>query len=327
MPERLASAGAVTFAEAAPLADMMVEPNLHVAARSPDGAKQQVLVIVARRRIGTSYFGTLGIPLLRGREFSKRDLRENAAQSIASPVILNQTAARDLFGADDPIGRIVEEGKQPYSVIGIVPDTKPAFLQANAVPTIYVPLEVSRGATIILRAAPGSDAMTVVRNELATLHSGLTIFDARTLRESFDQLKGVIRMGSVFYFGIGVFGLVLASIGLAGVTAYGVSRRRREIGIRMALGARSRQVLQLVLKEGAALVAVGSVLGFAAAFAASRALAYTVETMARIFALGTSDLWLLVGAPLLLVLIAMVACYIPARRCTRIALLSALREE
>jgi ABC-type antimicrobial peptide transport system permease subunit len=169
--------------------------------------------------------------------------------------------------------------------------------------------------------------MALVRSELAALDSGLTVFNARTQREAVEQLNAMIRMGSVFYVGIGIFGLVLASIGLAGVTAYGVARRRKEIGIRMALGARRRQVLQLVLKEAAALVAVGSIFGFAAAFAASRALAYTVETMARAFAMGTGDLWLLIGVPLLLVAIAMAACYIPARRCTRIAPLTALREE
>jgi ABC-type antimicrobial peptide transport system permease subunit len=188
-------------------------------------------------------------------------------------------------------------------------------------------MEVATGATVIVRGAPNSDVMGIVRKELAALDSGLTIFNVRTMRESVAQMSGLIRLGSAFYFGIGMFGLILASIGLAGVTACAVARRRKEIGIRMALGARSGQVLQLVLKEGAVLVVIGSVLGFAAAFAASRALATTVDTLGRAFAMGTGDLRLLIGVPLLLVAIAMGACYIPARRSTRVAPLAALREE
>jgi ABC-type antimicrobial peptide transport system permease subunit len=284
-------------------------------------------VSVARQRIGAGYFSTLGIPLIRGGEFSERDIREKHSATVAKPAILNQTAARELFGAGDPIGRTVQEDKQSYNVIGVVRDTKSALLLANAVPTVYVPMEVATGATVIVRGAPNSDVMGIVRKELAALDSGLTIFNVRTMRESVAQMSGLIRLGSAFYFGIGMFGLILASIGLAGVTACAVARRRKEIGIRMALGARSGQVLQLVLKEGAVLVVIGSVLGFAAAFAASRALATTVDTLGRAFAMGTGDLRLLIGVPLLLVAIAMGACYIPARRSTRVAPLAALREE
>ncbi len=134
----------------------------------------------------------------------------------------------------------------------------------------------------------------------------------RTMMQTFEQETGLARGGDD---------------GRPSVTAYSVSRRRREIGIRMALGARSRHVLQLVLKEAFVLVVAGSALGFAAAFGASRALAGTAETLARAFALGTDDPRLLVGVPLLLVVIALAACYVPARRSTRISPLSALREE
>ncbi|MCD6032178.1 MAG: transporter related, partial [Thermomicrobiales bacterium] len=133
--------------------------------------------------------------------------------------------------------------------------------------------------------------------------------------------------GSFFYGGIGVFGLVLASIGLAGVTAYAVARRTKEIGIRMALGASPGQVLRLVMREGIALVIVGTALGFTGAVLVSRALASMTAELARAFGASAGDPLLLVGAPLLLGALAILACYLPARRATRIDPLAALRQE
>jgi ABC-type antimicrobial peptide transport system permease subunit len=124
-----------------------------------------------------------------------------------------------------------------------------------------------------------------------------------------------------------VFGLILAAIGLAGVTAYAVARRYKEIGIRMALGATRAQVLRLVMREGAVLVAVGSALGFVGAMLVSRALASMTAELARAFGASTGDPLLLVGAPLLLGGLAILACYLPARRATTIDPLAALRQE
>ena len=120
------------------------------------------------------------------------------------------------------------------------------------------------------------------------------------MREQIAQMNSLIQLSSTFYGGIGVFGLILASIGLAGVTAYAVARRSKEIGIRMALGASRNQVLRLVMKEGATLVAVGTVVGFAGAVAISRALSSMTEEVARALGASTGDPLLLIGAPLLL---------------------------
>jgi putative ABC transport system permease protein len=140
-------------------------------------------------------------------------------------------------------------------------------------------------------------------------------------------MNAMMQVGMVFYGGIGIFGLILASVGLAGVTAYSVARRRKEIGIRMALGARQGQVLRLVLREGSALVAVGSVLGFAGAVGIARAMSSILNVYAQVFKMGTNDPRLIVGAPLLLAGLAMLACYLPARKSTKIDPLAALREE
>jgi ABC-type antimicrobial peptide transport system permease subunit len=128
------------------------------------------------------------------------------------------------------------------------------------------------------------------------------------------------------YGGIGLFGLVLAAIGLAGVTAYAVAQRRREIGIRMALGARKAQVLRLVLREGAALVGAGTILGFLGAFALAKMLSALTNAFVDALKVGTNDPRLLLGAPLLLAALALLACYVPARRAAKIDPLKALRE-
>jgi ABC-type antimicrobial peptide transport system permease subunit len=139
--------------------------------------------------------------------------------------------------------------------------------------------------------------------------------------------RSVMRSALRTYGGIGLFGLVLSAIGLAGVTAYAVARRRREIGIRMALGARKGQVLRLVLREGTALIAVGTVLGFLGAVALAKTLSAVTSEFADAFKIGTNDPRLLVGAPLLLAGLAMLACYVPARRSAQIDPMKALREQ
>ncbi|HXN97655.1 MAG TPA: FtsX-like permease family protein, partial [Candidatus Acidoferrales bacterium] len=142
-----------------------------------------------------------------------------------------------------------------------------------------------------------------------------------------DRSRSALRFSIQTYGGIGVFGLLLAAIGLAGVTAYSVAQRRKEIAIRMALGSSRAQVLRLVLREGAALVGVGTVLGFLGAIAMAKILSALANLFVDALRVGTGDPLLLLGAPLLLAAVAMLACYIPARRSAQIDPLKALREE
>jgi ABC-type antimicrobial peptide transport system permease subunit len=146
------------------------------------------------------------------------------------------------------------------------------------------------------------------------------------LNDYLELKRSADRFAVNSYGGIGVFGLILAAIGLAGVTAYAVAQRRKEIGIRMALGARKEQVLVLVLREGAALVLVGTLLGFLGAFGLTKMLASLTNVFVDALKVGTNDLRLLIGAPLLLAGLALLACYLPARRAAKIDPLKALRE-
>jgi ABC-type antimicrobial peptide transport system permease subunit len=179
--------------------------------------------------------------------------------------------------------------------------------------------------TLIVRAGAGHDAMNEIRREIAAIDPNLNVFRAQTMMEFLDQGNSLTRWTSVVYGGFGIFGLILASVGLAGVTAYSVAQRRKEIGIRMALGARQGQMLRLVMKEGAALVTVGSALGFVGAWAIGRGLAALSPEMAE--TLGAKQPLLMIGAPLLLGGLAMLACYFPARKSTSVDPIVALRQD
>ena len=136
-----------------------------------------------------------------------------------------------------------------------------------------------------------------------------------------------MRVALYTYGVIGICGLILASVGLAGVTAYSVTRRRREIGIRVALGARSADILRLVMKEGLVLISVGSAIGLLAARAGIRGLGAVFAQIARTSGMATNDPALLIGAPLLLAILALVSCYVPARQSSRVDPAITLRQE
>jgi ABC-type antimicrobial peptide transport system permease subunit len=255
-------------------------------------------------------------------------------------VVINATASHAFFGGRDAIGRRILDGSKSYEVIGVVKDLSAPMSQSavgqqtSNPPVVYLPMTKSdfahpggNGIIVMIRAERGADTMLGARNELASIDPNLVAFDVRTLAQQVNDTLAYVRMGTFIYGGIGGFGLVLASIGLAGVTAYSVARRRKEIGIRMALGARQGQVLRLVMREGGALVAVGSILGLLAAVAASRALSAFESMFGASFLQGMHDPRLVIGAPLLLAGLGMLACYIPARRSMKIDPLVALREE
>jgi ABC-type antimicrobial peptide transport system permease subunit len=171
------------------------------------------------------------------------------------------------------------------------------------------------------------DATGAVRREIRAMDANLAPFNARSMIDQIEQLMYLVRMGVWIYGFIGVFGLILAAVGLAGVTAYSVTQRTREIGIRIALGAQSNDVLRLVMKEGVLLVTVGTAIGLAGAWAVARLLSAILEVVAKVTSASAFDPVLIVGAPLLLASLALVACYLPARKSMQIDAAVALRQE
>jgi len=169
-------------------------------------------------------------------------------------------------------------------------------------------LRGSQETSLFVLFFAGTGALSGIRREIASIDPNLTIFNVRTLSDYLELSRSATRFSVQTYGGIGVSALVLAAIGLAGVTAYAVAQRRKEIGIRMALGSGKGQALLLVLREGAALVSVGRVLGFSGAFALAKILSSLTNVFVDALKVGTDDPRLLLGAPLLLGAVAMLAC-------------------
>lgn len=334
LPERLKNTGAarsVALSAQAPFSIDDPEDPFQLTAEDSHGASR-VQVSAVEETVGAGYFAALNEPMLAGREFVELDQRIQPDAAKTLPVVLNETAARKFFGNGNAIGEHVRDDKRLYEVVGVVHDLKSGLADRPSI--VYLPLTrrhfarpPAGGMTVMVRSETGTDALSGIRREIASLDPKLTIFNMRTLSEELDMTRSAERFSINTYGGIGLFALVLSAIGLAGVTAYAVAQRRKEIGIRMALGARKSHVLRLVLREGTALVTAGTVLGFLGAFAVARILSALTSIFLESLRVGTSDPRLLVGAPLLLAALAMLACYIPARRAARIDPLQAVREE
>ena len=335
LPERLKTAGAARIVALAAQAPFSIEDEEDETIQlTAENSRVQISAVEAT--VGAGYFAALSEPMLAGREFMEFDQRGQADGSKTLPAILNESAARGFFGNGNAIGELVRDDKQSYEVVGVTHDLRNGFGISRSV--IYIPLTrrnfarpPADGMTIMARPdagmVAGTDALSGIRREIAHIDPDLAIFNVRTLSDYLDLSRSNTRFAVSTYGGIGVFGLVLAAIGLAGVTAYTVAQRRKEIGIRMALGARKGQALALVLREGAALVSVGTVLGFLGAIALAKILSAMTNIFVESLKVGADDPRLLVGAPLLLAALAMLACYLPARRAAKIDPLKALREE
>ena len=320
----------VALAAQAPFSIEDDEDNTSPLTVEGTAGNSRVQLSVIKETVGTGYFAALSEPMLAGREFTALDQRK-PGQGDALPVVLNESAARGFFGNSNAIGKRLSGDNESYEVIGVVGDVRSGIGYRH--PLIYLPLAPRNfarapadGITVMVRSHGGGDVLSDIRRVIASIDPSLNPFNVRTLSDYLEVSRASERFAVSTYAGIGVFGLVLAAIGLAGVTAYAVTQRRKEIGIRMALGASKGQVLRLVLREGTALVGAGSVIGFLGAFALARTLSALTNVFVDVLKVGTSDLRLLLGAPLLLSALAMAACYVPARKATGIDPMNALRE-
>jgi predicted permease len=300
-------------------------------------AAQRVQKPAIKESVGAGYFAALDEPLMSGREISdadERTLMEPAPSNTTRvlPVVINETAAKSFFGGTNAVGKHLKEGSRRYEVVGVVHDLKSGMGIKQAIAYVALTREdflrpPAVGITILARPRAGFDGAASIRDVVLGLDPRLVLFHVETLSDQLARSRREVGSAMRTYGGIGGFGLILSAIGLAGVTAYAVARRKREIGIRMALGANKNQVLRLVMREGFALIAVGTVLGFAGTVLVSKALEAATSVIADAMALGTNDPRLLIGAPALLSVLALVACYVPARAAVRIDPLKALRTE
>ena len=269
--------------------------------------------------ISDGYLDALGIPLLRGRHFTAAD----GPTSVRVAIVSRSLAAR-LWPNDDPIGKQLMTGNTPATVVGLVPDTVYRnALEREPPPFFYLPLaqNYESGVTLHVRAAHGDPLALLPFLRAAVRHVDPAIAIARPqrLRNLFDQSIASQRMMATLVGLFGSIALVLASVGLYGVMAHLAGQRRTEIGIRLALGARPTTILSLILGEGLRLVAMGAVIGLAAALAASRLLE------SQLYGVSPTDPLTFAAVCLLLAVVAIFACLIPARRAMRVDPAVALR--
>ena len=268
------------------------------------------------------YFDAMRMPIVAGRASSARDDR-----SAPAVVVVNETLATRLWPGEPPIGKRLRVGgpNQPLrEVVGVVRDSKYDDLTEPARPFAYLPLaqEPDGYVTLIVRSAGDErETMRLVQDGVQRLDADLPIFNVRT----FDQvLANNVDKRRAASAPIGIFGvltLLLASLGLYGVTAHDVTTRTREIGIRMALGARQPQVVREFVRRSLRLALIGVIAGIAINVAASRVFA------AFLFGLDANDARTIIGSAAVLALVALLACYLPARRASRIDPLEALRTD
>jgi putative ABC transport system permease protein len=280
---------------------------------------------VAYNSVGTDFFRTLRLPIVRGRPFDDREL-----DSTTPVVIVNETLAARFWPAADPIGKRLHVrcagSGPPWEVVGVARDSKYIAVFEQPQPYLYVAATQARpvGRTLLVRSRLRPDELGPrLRQTIAAVDADVPLSEMRTMRGIIGGSLGnvMFRVGARQAGAMGLIGLVLAVVGVYGVTSYGASQRTREIGIRLALGAHPVDVRQLVLRHGLGLVIAGVGVGLIFSVGLTSALTQyvVIGSAADPVAIG--------GVTATLVAIALVACYLPARRAMRIDPIVALRHE
>jgi putative ABC transport system permease protein len=279
--------------------------------------------------VGSQYFETIGTPLLRGRDFTAQD-------TIKSPqvAIVSEKLARRLWPEiKDPgeaLGKRLRVGRADLiscEVIGVAKDSRNNIfnrIDREAEPTLYRPFaqNYSALASVIVRTdGDPRGLISAVRHEVAALDENLPPQDLQPLSETVSLASWSARTGAAVLGVFGLLGLLLAAIGIYGVMSYSVSRRTREIGLRMALGAEARDVIKLIVKQGMGLTLIGAVIGLMVAVALTRLLA------SLLYGVTATDPATFAAVVLFVIAVAVLACYLPARRATKVDPMTALRRE
>ena len=301
-------------------------PPIEVAGRPPQRAGEPLANSAVA--ISPDYFRAMGIPMLRGRTFTAADAGEGVGA-----IIINETLARRHWPAADPVGsRItVLNNALTFNVVGVVADVRHAGLEREPNARVYLPYTQIpprvralhlRAMTLVLRSAADPTALVAaVRDEVRAVDAEQPISNIKTMRQVTSDSVAPRRFTTALLAAFAAAALALAAVGLYGVVAYGVSLRRHEIGVRMALGAQRGDVLRLVLGQGLRPVVVGLVAGLLAAWAVTPLLA------SMLYGVGRADPATFAGVALMLALVAALAGYLAARRATRVDPAVALRQE
>jgi putative ABC transport system permease protein len=280
--------------------------------------------------VSEDYFSVLRIQLLDGRFFTPAEISDGRKLAV-----INQSFQRRYFGAENPIGRRIfidelEKVPEPvkdgwFEVIGVAPDVRNQGMQEPTDPEVWIPYSITGFGSRCILVRTAQDPIFMVKDvarEIRATDSTAAMAQPQTLAYyldmfTFAQPRFALRLVTVF----AVIGLLLVTVGVYGVIAYSTSRRTHEFGIRMALGARSIDVVKMVLRGGFRLLALGIIIGLAASFALSRIIS------SQLWGVSAHDPFVLSLAVTLLLVVGLVACWIPARRATRVNPSTSLRYE
>ncbi|MEK6279148.1 MAG: ABC transporter permease [Acidobacteriota bacterium] len=311
---------AVAVSSALPFHDNQVAlPSPIKISDRPAGSEPIALMI----KVSESYFRALGVPLLQGRLFDQRD------RGNAPPVVLvNETMARRLWPAETPLGRTISYTAAGQNVtaeiIGVVGAVRPTGFDSEPRSEFYIhyPQAPAGLVTVFVRTA-GDPAplLPAVKAEIREVNRNQAFLSVYTIAQLVDKTTAQRRFNLLWLGAFAVLALVLATVGLYGLISFSTTQRTKEIGVRMALGAQPGDVLKLVMREGVSLALIGVALGLVAVAAASRLI------KSLLFGVSATDPLTFASVAVLLTLVALLACYIPARRATRVDPLVALRYE
>lgn len=281
------------------------------------------------RVVSPNYFNAMGMTLLEGRDFTERDNKE--AQGA---IVINQSLARIFFPNENPLGKRINIGTPEETefygkpvwreIVGVVADIKHQDLQAESKPEMYIPFlqhPAGRLMVVVRQTAGATNPTTAIREAIQSIDKDLPVFGVNTMERRLSQsiLPQRLNMWLISIFA--ATALVLAAIGLYGVMSYSVAESTREIGIRMALGARPADVLKLIISQGMKVLLIGLAIGLGAAFALTRLMG------SLLFGVTATDAVTFISVSVLLAVVALLACFIPARRAARVDPMVALRYE
>jgi predicted permease len=311
-----------SLATAVPISYGRSKDSVYIAGRPvPPGQQAPGIFFNA---VDSPYFETLRIRLLLGRAFSDAD-----SETAPRVAIINQTMAKQFWPAENPIGKrfsVTSDAGPFVEVVGVARDGKYTTPAEDPQPYFYLPLAQNFTAerTLQIRSSmPPETLVPEVQQQILALDANAPIEQIQTMKESLGGALGffLFRLGASLAAAMGLLGLLLAVVGVYGVVSYAATQRTQELGIRMALGASPRQILALLLKQGAQLVAAGLLFGLAGAWALTRAMSH------MLVGVSPSDPVTYLSVAALLSFVTLLACWLPARRAMRVDPMVALRYE
>jgi putative ABC transport system permease protein len=307
-----------------PLTDDFARLSFMIEGKLPDPANRPSAFYNA---VGSDYLTTLQLPLIRGRDFDRGDIKGSP-----NVVIISETLARSFFTDEDPIGkRITLDDMSPTpapdswcKIVGIVGDTKPLALDDQPAPEMYMPFNQQPEAAIAVIVRTASDPTSVagsVREVMSSLDGELPAYGVTTLDKLISESVAQPRLRTVLLGLFAAIALLLAAVGIYGVMSYSVNLRTHEIGVRMALGARNADVIKLVVGNAVVLTLAGLGIGLAVSLAATRLIS------SLLFSTSETDVVTFAATSMLLAIVAIGSSLVPARRAMKVDPMTALRYE